>query len=234
MAKKFIVKREFKKFLISFVFTNICLIYYSSGLFQNSLIDGLKNTFTYNNILTVFIAFGIYLIGYLLFNIIFVFIKYVIKKTSYKISPVAITSLIISIILILFFLNDQLIINEVKSYPMFGDFKPHNAPESNIDSTNFNHFDWVKESIEFYDGEYLEKEKIIFTANNSFRLTGSRIKIDRFYLFRKLFNVLDDYEIKGEYIYENSIYVVDSLHHIYSIQIRKNILYLNTLLSDAI
>jgi len=109
--------------------------------------------------------------------------------------------------------------------------KPHNAPEYSIDSTNFCHFNWIKESIEFYDGEFLEKEKIIFAENNSFKLTGSRIKIDRVYLFRKLFNVLDNYEIKGEYIYENSIYFVDSLHHRYSIQIKNNKLYLNTIVN---
>jgi hypothetical protein len=227
MANKFMVKREIKIFLISFVFTNICLIYYSSSLFQRSLLEAIKNIFSFEDLTTILITLLVYVIGYLIFTLLYLFIKYILKKK--KLSPLKATVATLSMILIIFFLNDQLIISVIKVYPTIGYFQPLDVAANKMDSTNFYEYDWIKKSIDF-DG-YLEKEKIVFTSNNLFQLSGTRIKIDRLYIFRRIFNSIDTYEIKGKYVYENAIFIVDSLNHTYSIQIRKNRLYLNSIVN---
>lgn len=223
------IKHEVKKFFISFIFTNICLIYFSSGLFQHSILEAIKNTFSYNDYTTILLALFFYAIGYSIFSLIYLLIKYIIKKK--KLSPLKTTVIIISVIFIMFFVNDQLIINDIKEYQTIGYFALKDTSNGEIDSTNFYEYEWIKESIEFYDGEYLEKEKVVFTPDNSFRLNGTRIKVDRLYLFRKHLNYIDNYDVNGKYIYENAIFIVDSLNNTYSIQIRKNRLYLNSIVN---
>lgn len=230
-VNKIRLKRELKKFLISFVFTNIYLIYYNSDMFRDSLSDAVTNIFSYSDYITVLLAVAVYITGYLIFNLFYLIIRYIFKKR--KLSPVKVTVIVISVIFVVVFLNDRLILNDTGGYPAIrGYFSPEDAADRKIDPTNFNEYSWIRESIEMYDGEYLEKERLIFTSDNSFRLNGSRIKIDRLYLFRKLFNSIETYEIKGGYVYKNVMFVIDSLHHTYSIQLRKNRLYLNSIVAE--
>ena len=225
------IKVEIKKFIISFIITNFCLVYYFSNYFQNSIVEAIKNTFFYNDIFVFLFALGIYIVGYLLFNIIYLIIKLILRKKSLKYSAVFITTFLISILLVLFIMNDQIIIHNIKVHSIVNYYKAIDDYKDKIDSTNFYKYNWVKESIGFYRGKYLIKEKIIFGKNHSFKMIGHRIKVDRLYLFRKLLHIEINYKIVGDYVYKNCIILIDSLHHTYSIQIRKNKLYLNSALN---
>jgi hypothetical protein len=105
-------------------------------------------------------------------------------------------------------------------------YTPLNFEGEKIDSTNYSKFIWVRESFE--GNNSLIKEKLKVLDNRSFNISGSRIIVDRLYLFRKLFNVIDSYDYNVQFEFDNSIKIVDSLNTIYSAQIRNNKLYLNT------
>ena len=210
------IKREIKIFLTSFLLTNVWLVYYNSHFFHSSIIEGIITTFTYANVIHLLIALGVYFLGYLIFRLLYFVFSYLFRKFSFK-TPVLIATLtFVLVFFILFVFNDYLIYQDVNTYPFEqGSFNPKISEEIKIDSSNFHLYTWVSKTIVFYDSEFIVEEKLIFPNNFSFELIGSRTKIDRLYLFRKVFYLSDSYEVKGK------------LNHSYSVQIKNNKLYFN-------
>jgi hypothetical protein len=220
-------KLEAKKFLISFILTTVILHFSSYGLNYSSFVSFFRFSFLELDWTTLSFALILYLTGYIIFNLVYFIAKAILKNKTLKLSLLTITTLTILILAILFLLNDKLIYEDVKYYDSDTYYyTPQNFSGGKIDSTNYSKFIWVRETFE--GSNSLKKEKIKILDNYSFNISGSCIIVDRLYLFRKLFNVIDRYDLIVQFEFDNSIHIVDSLNTTYSAQIRNNKLYLNT------
>lgn len=220
-------KLEAKKFLISLILTTIILHFSIYGLNYLSFVSFFKFSFIELDWTKLLIAIAVYLAGYIIFNLFYFIIKVIVKNKTLKFSLLTITSFLISACAVLFFLNDKLIYEDVKCYDsMTYYYTPQNFKGEKIDSTNYSKFIWSRET---FDGiNSLVKEKIKIIDSCSFNVSGSRIIVDRLYLFRKIFNVIDRYDLIVQFDLDNSIHIVDSLNTTYSAQIRNNKLYINS------
>ena len=237
MAKLNPMKRELYKLLISLIFTCICETYYLSGLFRNSISDAF-----YRLILSPFeslLNFAIFIIliflGYLVYNIVYFTVKFVLSKLNSEQNVIKWTSSIIFLCLVIYITNDQLIILKSKSYVYTDTYTTLESNDIKIDSTNFINYKWHRKAWDFSDPEYLYDELLTFRSDSTFTLSGTAVIFDRLYLFRDLLNIRHDYIVTGDWIYENKIIInQDSSHIVYTIQIRNNRLHLNSCLADAI
>mgnify|MGYP001172829821 CR=1 FL=1 len=224
---KIMIKVEVKKFLISFILTTIILHFISYGLSYSSFLSFFNFSFHEFDWTIILFAIALYFIGYLIFNLVYFIAKVILKNRTLKFSLLTITTLFISTIAFLFLLNDKLIYEDVKSYDLMTYYySPQNFEGEKIDSTNYSKFIWLRETFE--GSNSLIKEKLKVLNNHSFNIVGSRIIVDRLYLFRKLFNVIDTYDYNVQFEFDNSIHIIDSLNKTYSAQIRNNRLYLNS------
>jgi len=220
-------KLEAKKFLISFILTTVILHFGSYGLNYSSFVSFFNFSFFELDWTTFLFAIAIYLVGYIIFNLLYFSIKIILKNKTLKFSLLSITTLFISVITLLFLINDKLIYEDVKCYDsMVYYYTPQNSEGKKIDSTNYSKFIWSRETFE--GSNSLIKEKIKILDSCSFNISGSRIIVDRLYLIRKLFNVIDTYDYNVQFELDNSIHIIDSLNSTYSAQIRNNRLYLNS------
>lgn len=221
------IKVEVKKFLISFILTTVILHFSSYSLTSSSIISFFNFSFLEFDCTTLPFIIAIYLIGYIIFNLVYFIAKVILKNKTLKLSLLTLTTLFISTIAFLFLLNDKLIYEDVKGYNSeIYYYTPQNSEGEKIDSTNYSKFVWLRETFEGSNG--LIKEKLKILDNHSFNISGSRIIVDKLYLFRKLFNEIDTYDYNVQFELDNQIQIIDSSHTTYSAQIRNNRLYLNT------
>jgi hypothetical protein len=109
-----------------------------------------------------------------------------------------------------------------------GYFEPIGTNNIEIDSTNFSNYEWENKFFPVYDDVYFEFQHLKFFPEKKFHVSGMRIKADRLYFIRKIFNTEDQYQYEGNYVYENALYILEGNQKTQSVQVRDNKLYLNT------
>ena len=148
-----------------------------------------------------------------------------------------VTTSAVAILCFLYVVNSQLIFYSTNEYQFMTHYTPLATKEVNIDSTNFYKFDWSRKAVEMTTPLHTKEEKIIFNGDSTFTLIGKSKVLDKFYLFREIFNIEDDYKITRKYKYINNtegLNVFDSLDSCWSVLIRDNRLYLNTIFLKTI
>ena len=213
------------------IITNFLILYYNTAQFRHSILDGLKTTTVgiFEDYLTFLIAILIYIFGYLIFNLIYLSIHYILKLFKNRKNTIKITTVVIVIAIFFYVANDQLIFYFIKDYRWIRHFTANNA-EANIDSSNYNEYDWSKKAIEMSIPAQIRDEKLVFNADSTFTLTGRRLILDKFYLFREIFNIEYNFSITQKYECENiktDYSETDSTLLYCPVEIRNNRLYLN-------
>lgn len=217
------IKKELYIFLISVFFTIVYDLYYLSNNFRDSVWDTFKRNFL--EIENFLIGLIVVVIGYILFRFIFLITSLFLRKKDFVFKLKAVSISVFSCLLI-YIVNDQLILNNVKDYEWIHHYEPVISNNIEIDSSNFFNYSW---QIKAWDDDYLVNETINFKKDSILILNGERIVCDRFYLIRRFFNINHEYQIKGKWKYGNKTFSpLDSGDYPHSIEIKDNDLYLDT------
>lgn len=222
------LKTEFKKFLASFFITNFMILYYTSWQFRDSIGESLKRIVYgfFEDYPSFLLGLAFYISAYLIFNIVYVGIHFTSRLFNIKWNKLNTTTFTIVLLLFLYIVNDQLIFYRTNDYRFISYYTPLTAEKINVDSTNFNKYVWSRKAREITIPTEIREESIIFNEDSTFTLTGRMIVLDKFYLFREIFGIGNEYNITCKYKYENT-FISDSLDLYCAVQIRDHKLYLN-------
>jgi len=227
-----IIKIELKKIGISFLITTFLIFYYNTDRLRNNFLYGLNTTLfgMFESFQILLFALLIYFLSYLIFNLFYLTIYYVLKFFNSKKSTIKITTLFIISLCSLYVINDQLIFYSVKEFKRIHHFTVNSPTQIDVDSTNFNKYEWSKKAIEMTSPLQTIEEKLIFNSDSTLTLIGRKIILDKFYIFRRLFDINKTYKVTRKYEYINrrkEFVLIDSTNSSYSIQVKDNRLYLN-------
>ncbi len=219
-------KTEMKKFGVSSIFTFILTFYYNTNQFRNDFLDGLSTStigvFVETNAFFASILF--YLIGYLIFILFYISINFLFKFIKVKISVLISTILIISVSMLIYFLNNHLIFYQLKEYKYSDNYyTPLNHETNEIDSLNFRKYTWENK----FADQYVIKKMLTFKTDSTVTMSGTEMVYDKFYLIRKLLNQEHEFEKDWKYLYGNSLVLFDSLNTYLTVQIVNNRLFVN-------
>ena len=167
------MKLELKKFLISTILCLVLGIWYHSLFVKFSLVKVITDICS--SIKSNPYELIIFIIAYIIFNLIYFSFKYFLKLVKSPISPLKLSTITCSTLVLIYILNRTLIFNTFKDYSANDD---RYITDKNvvIDSSNYKYFKWVRKNSTPEHNWYIENESLIFTNDSTILCSVWKLK----------------------------------------------------------